>query len=236
MSIKTVPYELRGVDGKTVAYLGGGTRLDVVGEYYRQDHVIECAKTIGINTPTMARLRIEPENAHDANAVALDILGGCVGYIPKTCALDWNLQVRTIEEQTQCDVYCYAEIFKGKKGNKATVEVFLMLPPLHVDSADRIDRLPPAPPVPTSTRLPLASRPLPKQKQSEHKLLLWFLIIVGLTISLGIVSFAGCVACGMIATSGSKPGPKAVATSSAPTKSTPRGSQPARDGDAFRPK
>lgn len=64
-----------------------GATTFVAGTMYHQDAVGAVADA-GI-TPSFAVLRREPQNPHDPNAVAVDIWGHHVGYLPADEAVDY---------------------------------------------------------------------------------------------------------------------------------------------------
>ena len=59
----------------------------VAGTMYHQDGV-DAVADAGI-TPSFAVLRREPQNPHDPNAIAVDIWGHHVGYLPADEAVDY---------------------------------------------------------------------------------------------------------------------------------------------------
>lgn len=70
----------------------GDFETDVVGESYYQDALAEIAgpKTkAGVDLDVKARLVPEPDNPHDANAVAVYIQGRKVGHLPRDMAAEW---------------------------------------------------------------------------------------------------------------------------------------------------
>ena len=70
----------------------GDFETDVVGESYYQDalEAIAGPKTkSGVELEVKARLVPEPENPHDANAVAVYIEGRKVGHLPRDMAAEW---------------------------------------------------------------------------------------------------------------------------------------------------
>jgi hypothetical protein len=70
----------------------GDFETDVVGESYYQDALAEIAgpKTkSGVDLEVKARLVPEPDNPHDAKAVAVYIQGRKVGHLPRDMAAEW---------------------------------------------------------------------------------------------------------------------------------------------------
>jgi len=70
----------------------GDFETEVVGESYYQDALAEIAgpKTqAGVDLDVKARLVPEPDNPHDANAVAVYIQGRKVGHLPRDMAAEW---------------------------------------------------------------------------------------------------------------------------------------------------
>jgi hypothetical protein len=58
--------------------------LEVVGIHYRPDEVKARINAFPQGSAIEATLRAEPTNPHDPHAVAVDIDGIHIGYIPKT--------------------------------------------------------------------------------------------------------------------------------------------------------
>ena len=95
-------------------------RQRVVGEYYRKT-TIELAtaqrrselRPVGDwgNTARFdALLRLEPENRHDRNAIAVDVNGYIVGYIPREETSDWRPILQRLKSRG-CIASCIASVY-----------------------------------------------------------------------------------------------------------------------------
>lgn len=77
----------------------GMRRWEVAGEGYRQDALAAIAGPKGGEgkwVERVARLRPEPENPHDENAIAVDIDGRQVGHLPRDIAKSYGNLVRRV--------------------------------------------------------------------------------------------------------------------------------------------
>ena len=89
----------------------GSLSLDVAGTYYRQDALSKAPKE---RTP--AKLKPDPTNKHDRNAVKVMIGKYFIGYIPRTQSA---LVSKLIEEDRILDVF--TEIWKDEPDDHGDV-------------------------------------------------------------------------------------------------------------------
>jgi HIRAN domain. len=107
--------------------LGGGSGdydMEVVGESHYLDNLRKIAGHGDIYHECDAVLRMEDDNPHDRNAVAVYINGMKVGYLSRAVAKDYRKQV---EPHGKLDGTCGAVIIGGGEG-RPNLGVWLDLP------------------------------------------------------------------------------------------------------------
>jgi hypothetical protein len=101
--------------------LVGGSSVEVVGESYRQNALLQVAG--GYNNGGLqltASLVPEPSNAHDANAVRVDIDGQPVGYLERELAAEYSpvlLAGGHRAYECECELFGGWDRGEGDRGN-----------------------------------------------------------------------------------------------------------------------
>ncbi len=88
---------------------------EVVGESHYQDALGYLAETVGLDgadTRYSAKLVCERDNPYDSNAVAVFIDSYKVGYLPKSDASEYRLDLAKISRDLP-DAFCRAKIVGG---------------------------------------------------------------------------------------------------------------------------
>lgn len=117
------PSAPRGVDVLRNAGIWG-EEYALAGCSYRQaelDRVAGGRRGLPVYFRTLARIRAEPDNPHDANAVALDVGGFLIGYIPRTDAPRFRAELGAVGKLD--GVLCHALIENGAPDWRAKIEV-----------------------------------------------------------------------------------------------------------------
>lgn len=94
-----------------VVFSNGTTMVDVAGESHHVDAIREAVARTPAGEAYTALLIPEPSNPHDPNAVAVNLQGQCVGYLPRDIAAVMAPGVvRLSAEHSGAPVACVAEV------------------------------------------------------------------------------------------------------------------------------
>ncbi len=126
-------------------YLRGHELVNVAGESHYQDalHTIVGVIEGEVRQDATAHLFPEPDNAHDPNAVRVEIEGSKVGYLPRDSAAEYATGLARIAARGRMPA-CEALIAGRGELGTSLLGVFLRLPPaddrsLHEDPSRRSD-------------------------------------------------------------------------------------------------
>jgi hypothetical protein len=110
----------------------GDDRVAVVGESHYQDALASVAgpkQRGGVQLDTQALLIREPDNPHDANAVAVHLNGaGKVGYLSRTEAVRYGPLLSRLAK-SGCAAACEAVVLGGDASRRTQFCVWLHIAP-----------------------------------------------------------------------------------------------------------
>lgn len=127
-----VPHTVTSVEGQRAVWIAGPTcvRHEVVGEVQYPEQMQRVATWVRGRTDTVvpAWLTPDPQSGFDPHAVAIWVLGGKVGYLPRELAARWQPLLVRLNARHGANVACQATLDPPSVANQGGHGIVLWLP------------------------------------------------------------------------------------------------------------
>lgn len=129
-----IPHAVTNVEGRRAVWIAGPTcvRHEVVGEVRHPEQMQRVVAWVQGRTDTVMTgwLMPEPESGFDAYAVAIWVLGGKVGYLPRDLAARWQSLLARLSARYNAAAACLATLDPPSSANHGGHGIVLWLPVL----------------------------------------------------------------------------------------------------------